>query len=108
MDLLVWVILYGLIFGAISAVIGQRKNLSAGGSFAAGFFLGIFGLIMVIVQKPALPPAPPLPACMRSSAPVSIYSRYSRSVATNSPGDRSSNVAPPWSTRWIGPDLRST
>lgn len=50
---------WGLIFGAISSIIGQRKNLSGGGSFCWGFFLGIIGLIVVIAQKPGLPPAPP-------------------------------------------------
>lgn len=50
--------LWSLIFGAIAMVIGQRKNNSVGESFCWGFFLWIIGVIIVIFQKPGLPPAP--------------------------------------------------
>jgi DNA-directed RNA polymerase subunit RPC12/RpoP len=56
---LVTTIIILLIFGAITAAIGQRKNLPLGGSFALGALLGIIGLIIVIFQKPGLPTAPP-------------------------------------------------
>ncbi len=52
-------ILFCLIFGAIAAAIGQKKNLSVGQSFALGAFLGIIGLIIVIFRRPGLPKAPP-------------------------------------------------
>ena len=47
-----------LIWGGIAALIGQRKNLGVGGSFALGGLLGIIGVIIVICQKSGLPPAP--------------------------------------------------
>lgn len=50
---------WGLLWGAISAIIGQRKNLSGGESFCWGFFLGLIGLIVVIAKRPGLPAAPP-------------------------------------------------
>jgi hypothetical protein len=48
-----------LIFGAITAAIGQKKNLPVGQSFALGALLGIIGVVIVIVQRPGLPKAPP-------------------------------------------------
>jgi hypothetical protein len=48
-----------LIWGAITAAIGQSKNYPVGESFAWGALLGIIGLIVVVCRKPALPPAPP-------------------------------------------------
>ena len=48
-----------LICGGIAAAIGQAKKLPIGQSFALGALLGIIGLIIVICQKPGLPPAPP-------------------------------------------------
>ncbi|WP_238963853.1 hypothetical protein KN248_012980 [Mycobacterium paraintracellulare] len=47
-----------LIFGAIAAAVGQRKNLPVGQSFALGALLGLIGLVVVICQKPGLPQAP--------------------------------------------------
>lgn len=47
------------ICGAITAAIGQKKNLPTGQSFALGALLGIIGIIIVLVQKPGLPTAPP-------------------------------------------------
>lgn len=47
-----------LIFGTIAAAIGQKKNQPVGGSFALGALLGFIGVIIVICQKPGLPPAP--------------------------------------------------
>lgn len=44
--------------GAITAAIGQKKNLPVGQSFALGALLGIFGAIIVICQRPGLPKAP--------------------------------------------------
>lgn len=48
-----------LVFGGITAAIAQKKNFSAGRWFFAGALLGIFGLILVLVARPALPKAPP-------------------------------------------------
>lgn len=59
MEFLILVLFWGLVWGAVSALIGHQKNLSTGGSFCWGFFLGIIGLIVVIARKPGLPPAPP-------------------------------------------------
>jgi hypothetical protein len=53
-----FIIVAGLICGAIAAAIGQKKNRSAGESFVLGAFLGVIGIIIVLVQKPGLPPAP--------------------------------------------------
>lgn len=47
-----------LICGVVAAAIGQRKNLSVGGSFALGAILGIIGIAIVVFQKPGLPKAP--------------------------------------------------
>ena len=46
------VIVICLIFGAVTAAIGQKKNLAVGQSFAPGALLGIFGAIIVICQRP--------------------------------------------------------
>jgi ribosomal protein S27E len=62
MDWGFWLFIW-LVCGAIAAAIGQRKNLSVGGSFALGFFLSVIGIVIVICQRPGLPPAP---AGMRS------------------------------------------
>lgn len=48
----------GLICGAISSAIAGNKNRSVGGFFAAGFFLGIIGIIIAAVVSPGRPPAP--------------------------------------------------
>ncbi len=40
-----------LIFGAITAVIGRKKNLNVGVSFAAGALLGLIGLIIVVIWR---------------------------------------------------------
>jgi len=53
------IIVICLILGAITAAIGQKKNLPVGQSFALGALLGIFGAIIVICQRPGLPKAPP-------------------------------------------------
>jgi DNA-directed RNA polymerase subunit RPC12/RpoP len=52
------IIVICLIFGAVTAAIGQKKNLPVGQSFALGALLGIFGAIIVICQRPGLPKAP--------------------------------------------------
>lgn len=39
----------GLIFGIISLLVAESKNRSRGGWFAAGFFFGIFGLLVLAV-----------------------------------------------------------
>lgn len=52
-------IVFMLIFGAIAAAIGQRKNLPTGSSFALGALLGLIGVVIVICQRPGLPQAPP-------------------------------------------------
>lgn len=59
MEFLILVLFWSLLWGAISAFIGQRKNLSGAGSFCWGFFLGLIGLIVVIAKRPGLPEAPP-------------------------------------------------
>jgi hypothetical protein len=53
------VIVICLIFGAVTAAIGQKKNLAVGQSFAPDALLGIFGAIIVICQRPGPPKAPP-------------------------------------------------
>ena len=57
--LLVAVIVFSLICGVVAAVIGHRKNLSVGQSFALGALLGIYGVASVVRDKPGLPKAPP-------------------------------------------------
>ena len=52
-------IVYCLLCGVVAAVIGHRKNLSVGQSFALGAFLGIYGVASVAREKPGLPTAPP-------------------------------------------------
>ena len=54
-SLILWVIPWVLIFGAIAAAIGQRKNFPVAESFLWGALLGIIGVIVVIVRRPALP-----------------------------------------------------
>ena len=56
---MVAVIVYCLICGVVAAVIGHRKNLSVGQSFALGALLGIYGVASVVSDKPGLPKAPP-------------------------------------------------
>ena len=51
-------VFWGLLWGAVCVIIGQKKNLSAGGSFAWGFFLGLIGVIIVAAKAPELPSAP--------------------------------------------------
>ena len=52
-------IVFCLIFGAITAAIGQKKNLPVAESFLLGALLGIIGLIIMIFRRPGLPKAPP-------------------------------------------------
>jgi hypothetical protein len=52
-------ILWCLIFGAITAAIGQKKNLPAAESFLLGALLGIIGVIIAIVRRHGLPKPPP-------------------------------------------------
>lgn len=40
-------IIFGLIFGLISMIVAEGKGRSRGGWFAAGFFFGIFGLLVL-------------------------------------------------------------
>jgi hypothetical protein len=44
------IIVVSLICGAITATIGQKKNLPVGGSFALGALLGVIGVIIAIFQ----------------------------------------------------------
>ncbi|MGO9155336.1 hypothetical protein [Mycobacterium sp.] len=53
------IIVWCLIFGAIAAAIGQKKNLLVAESFLWGALLGIIGVIIVIFRRPGLPKAPP-------------------------------------------------
>ncbi len=53
------IIVFCLIFGAITAAIGQKKNLPVAESFLLGALLGIIGLIIMIFRRPGLPKAPP-------------------------------------------------
>jgi hypothetical protein len=55
---LVPVVFVLLVCGVIAAVIGERKNLGAGSSFALGALLGLIGIVVVACQKPGLPAAP--------------------------------------------------
>lgn len=52
------IIVAALICGAIAAAIGQKKNRGTGESFVLGAVLGVIGIIIVLIQKPGLPPAP--------------------------------------------------
>ena len=52
------IIIIALICGAITAVIGQRKNIPASESFLWGAFLGVVGVVIVACMKPRLPDAP--------------------------------------------------
>lgn len=58
-SLILWLITWALIFGAITAAIGQKKNFLVAESFLWGALLGIIGLIVMIVRRPALPKPPP-------------------------------------------------
>jgi hypothetical protein len=58
-SLILGVIFWALIFGAITAAIGQKKNFPVAESFLWGALLGIIGVIVVIVRRPALPKPPP-------------------------------------------------
>jgi len=58
-NLILPLIFWALIFGVITAVIGQKKNYPVGESFLWGALLGIIGLIVVVVRRPRLPIAPP-------------------------------------------------
>ena len=49
---------YSLICGGITYAIGTRKNFRKLPSFLWGLFLGIIGIIVVVLWKPGLP-APP-------------------------------------------------
>ena len=51
-------IVYCLLCGVVAAVIGHRKNLSVGQSFALGAFLGPYGVASVVREKRGLPKAP--------------------------------------------------
>ena len=41
----------GLVFGIISAAVAEFRDMSRGQGFMFGFFLGIFGLIIVCIMK---------------------------------------------------------
>lgn len=41
------IIFMGLVFGLISLFVAENKGRSKGGWFAAGFFFGIFGLLVL-------------------------------------------------------------
>ncbi|OBF93264.1 hypothetical protein A5791_12815 [Mycobacterium sp. 852002-51163_SCH5372311] len=53
------IVLMSLIFGAITGAIARKKNLSTGGWFVIGAFLGLIGLLIVLMQRPRLPKPPP-------------------------------------------------
>jgi hypothetical protein len=55
--LLFWIAI-PVICGFFSAAIAKKKNRSAGGFFALGFFLGIIGIIVAAVVSPGEPPPP--------------------------------------------------
>jgi DNA-directed RNA polymerase subunit RPC12/RpoP len=54
----IWLIVGAVSCAGICAAIGQRKNLDVTESAFWGFFLGIFGIIVVVFQSPELPAAP--------------------------------------------------
>ena len=51
-------IVFCLLCGIVAAVIGHRKNLSVGQSFALGAFLGPYGVASVVSEKRGLPKTP--------------------------------------------------
>ena len=51
-------LVYSLICGGVTYAIGTRKNFRKLPSFLWGFFLGIIGIIVVVLWKTGLP-APP-------------------------------------------------
>lgn len=55
--LLFW-ILIPVICGFVASMIAKKKNRSAGGFFALGFFLGIIGIIVAAVVAPGETPPP--------------------------------------------------
>jgi predicted RNA-binding Zn-ribbon protein involved in translation (DUF1610 family) len=59
------IIVICLVFGAITAAIAQKKNISVGEWFVIGALLGIFGVLIVLLQRPRLPKAPPGMQVMR-------------------------------------------
>jgi uncharacterized membrane protein len=46
-----FIIVCGLICGAIAAVIGQKKNRGTGESFVLGAIFGVIGIIIVLIQR---------------------------------------------------------
>jgi hypothetical protein len=52
-------IFWVLVFGAITAAIGQKKNYLLAESLLWGALLGIIGVIVMIVRQPKLPKPPP-------------------------------------------------
>jgi hypothetical protein len=54
----IWLIIGAVTCAAICAAIGQRKNLDPTESAFWGFFLGVFGIVIVLFQNPKLPAAP--------------------------------------------------
>ena len=61
-SILTLLLIFGLAlgFGYWASTIAKRKGLSPGLFFAIGFFLGLIGIIIAAVVKPATPPAPPV------------------------------------------------
>ena len=46
------VLAFGFLWGTVTAFIGYRNNYPVGSSFVWGFFLGLIGLIVVVMRKP--------------------------------------------------------
>lgn len=59
MELLAIILFWGLLWGVVCVLIAQRKDNSAEGAFCWGFFLGLIGVLVVALAKPAPPPVPP-------------------------------------------------
>lgn len=54
-------ILLGSLFGGITGLIAAKRNRGAGRWFAAGFFLGVLGILLALVV-PSVPKQEQLPA----------------------------------------------
>ena len=57
--LVVLLVVVPLVCGWISSNIAKKKDRSAGGFFALGFFFGVIGIIVAAVVSPGQPGPPP-------------------------------------------------
>ncbi|APE14144.1 hypothetical protein BOH72_01780 [Mycobacterium sp. WY10] len=59
MVLFVVIVLIPVACGFIASTLAKKKNRSAGGFFALGFFLGVIGIVIAAVVSPGQPAPPP-------------------------------------------------